>query len=89
MDKNTKEQLEQYCKEYYQKIVDSLTKFAMDLFEDLYSNLPDVMSEEDKVKFIKELIETQADGLVGSATAFDVRKMHTDMEQKLKGEANG
>ena len=89
MDSKIKEQLEAYCRERYQKIVDALTEFSMDLFSDLYSNLPEIMSDEDKVKFIEELIETQANGLVGSAKSFNTKDMQADMINKLKEQANG
>ena len=89
MDNKVKEQLEAYCKEQYQKIVDALTEFSVNIFTDLYSNLPDIMSDEDKIKFIEDIIRTQADGLVGSAAAFDTKSMQAEMLNKLKEKNNG
>ncbi|MBP5594543.1 MAG: hypothetical protein J6Y02_04110 [Pseudobutyrivibrio sp.] len=68
MKEDARKQLEDYCKKTYQTIVDSLTKLSLDLFDKVYVNLPDTMSEEEKLSFIKDFVTTNADSIVGSAS---------------------
>lgn len=89
MDNKVKEQLEAYCRECYQKLVESLTELSMNIFSDLYTSLPDIMSDKDKLEFIKGLIDGQINNLVGSAKSLNTKKMQADMENKLKEQANG
>lgn len=89
MDSKIKEQLEAYCREHYQKLVESLTELSMNIFSDLYTSLPDIMSDKDKLEFIKCLIDGQINNLVGSTESLDTKKMQVDMENKLKEQVNG
>ena len=84
MNEVLRKQLEEYCKTTYQKLIDELTKFSLKLFDNLYINLPSNMSEEDKLSFIKNIVSSHADSLIGSAAAFDFDQMTADMNTKLK-----
>ena len=89
MNEEIRKQLEEYCKQSYQKLITELTNFSLKLFDNLYVNLPTTMTEEDKLSFIKSIVSSHADSLIGSAGAFDFNQMTTDMINKLKEQANG
>jgi hypothetical protein len=89
MNEEIRKQLEEYCKQSYQKLITELTNFSLKLFDNLYINLPTTMTEEDKLSFIKNIISSHADSLIGSVSAFDFNQMTTDMVNKLKEQANG
>lgn len=84
MNEDIRKQLEDYCKQTYQKLIEELTQFSLKLFDNLYVNLPTTMTDDDKLSFIKNIVSSHADSLIGSAGAFDFNQMTTDMESKLK-----
>lgn len=84
MNEDIRKQLEDYCKQTYQKLIEELTQFSLKLFDNLYVNLPTTMTDDDKLSFIKNIVSSHADSLIGSAGAFDFNQMTADMESKLK-----
>ena len=84
MNEDIRKQLEDYCKQTYQKLIEELTQFSLKLFDNLYVNLPTTMTDDDKLSFIKNIVSSHADSLIGSAGAFDFNQMAADMESKLK-----
>lgn len=89
MDNKIKEQLTAELKQVYQDMINSIVDKTMVILEQTYDALPETMSEDDKLKFIKGAIDTLNGSIVGSMSSLDTSELTRELKAKTMGEVNG
>lgn len=89
MDIKLKEQLAAELKQVYQDTINTLVDKTMIILEQTYDSLPETMSDEEKLDFIKGAVDTLNGSMVGSTGSLNVTELARELKQNIKGDANG
>ena len=89
MDAKLKEQLATELKQIYQDTINTLVDKTMIILEQTYDSLPETMSDEEKLDFIKGAVDTLNGSMAGSTGSLNVTELARELKQNIKGDANG